>query len=103
MADDRHDVVWPRGRKLVERRALAPRLPSLDGRRIAFLWNHVFRGDEIFPVVAQELTRRHPGLVVVGWEAFGSIYGAEERGTIDALPGRLRAERIDAVVSAVGC
>jgi hypothetical protein len=43
MPEDRHAVVWPRGRKLVERRALAPRLPSLGGRTIAFLWNHVFR------------------------------------------------------------
>jgi hypothetical protein len=103
MAEDRHAVVWPRGRKLVERRTLAPRLPSLGGRTIAFLWNHVFRGDEIFPVVERELTRRYPDLTVVGFDVFGSIYGGDERRTVAALPERLREHRIDAVVSAVGC
>ena len=100
---DRHEVVWPRGRRIVERQTLAPRLAALDGATIAFLWNHVFRGDEIFPVLQRELARRYPGLTIVGWDAFGSIYGGDERRTIAALPDLLRTHRIDAVVSAVGC
>jgi hypothetical protein len=103
MVEDRHAVVWPRGRKLVERRPLAPRLPGLSGRTIAFLWNHVFRGDEIFPVLERELLRRYPDITVLGYDVFGSIYGGEERQTIAALPERLLARRVDAVVAAVGC
>lgn len=103
MAEDFHRVVWPRGRRLVERAALAPRLDTVDGKTIAFLWDRVFRGDEIFPVVERELARRFPAARFVGWETFGSIYGGEERATIAALPKRLHALRVDAVVSAVGC
>ena len=65
MAEDRYDVVWPRGTKRVERQALAARLPSLEGRTLALLWNHVFRGDEILPVVERELRRRYAGLNVL--------------------------------------
>ena len=103
MAEDRHDVVWPRGTKRVDRQALAQRLPSLEGRTLALLWNHVFRGDEILPVVEGELRRRYPGLNVLSWSTFGPIYGAEERLTIAALPDRLRELGVDGVISAVGC
>ena len=96
-------VVWPRGRRLVERSPLAHRLPTLDGKTIAFLWDYVFRGDEILPVVERELARRFRSVKFVPWDAFGSIYGGEERRTIDALPARLRQHGVDAVVSAVGC
>jgi hypothetical protein len=102
MAEDRYDVVWPRGARIVERQALAPRLPSLEGRTIALLWNHVFRGDEILPVVERELRSRYR-VTVRSWDVFGSIYGADERRTIAALPARLREHRIDGVIAAVGC
>ncbi len=96
-------VVWPRGRRLAERAQLAPRLGTLDGKTIGLLWDDVFRGDEILPVVERELTRRFPRARFVRWDAFGAIYGGDEHRTIAALPDRLRQHGIDAVVSAVGC
>jgi hypothetical protein len=99
----RERVLWPRGRRVVDRAALAPRLTTLENKTVAFLWDHVFRGDEVFPVVERELARRFPGARFVRWDAFGSIYGADERATVAALPARLRALGVDAVVSAVGC
>lgn len=100
---DFHRVVWPRAARAVERRALAPRLPTLQGRTIAFLWDSVFRGDEIFPVLEDALRRRFPGARFVGWDAFGATFGGEEPRTIAELPGRLRRLGVDAVVSGVGC
>jgi hypothetical protein len=44
-------VVWPRSAKAVEVRPLAKRLGSLDGKTVAFLWDALFRGDEIWPVL----------------------------------------------------
>jgi hypothetical protein len=96
-------VVWPRSRRTVEPRALAHRLPTLDGRTIAFLWDSVFRGDEIFPILEEALRRRFPRAAFVGWDVFGSIFGGEEPRTIAALPDRLRLLGVDAVISAVGC
>jgi hypothetical protein len=103
MPEDFYRVVWPRGRRIVDRVPLARRLPTLEGQTIAFLWDYVFRGDEIFPILARELERRFRDVTFVPWSAFGSIYGGDERTTIAALPDLLRERRVDAVVSAVGC
>jgi len=37
-------VVSPSGEPAVDKVALSPRLDSLEGKRIGFLWNRVFRG-----------------------------------------------------------
>jgi hypothetical protein len=100
---DFHRVVWPRARRMVAQRALAPRLRALDRKTIAFLWDSVFRGDEIFPVLEDALGRRFPGAKFVAWDVFGSIFGGEEARTLAELPDRLRRLGVDAVVSAVGC
>ena len=100
---DFHRVVWPRAPRVVVPGKLAPRLPTLQGRTIAFLWDSVFRGDEIFPVLEGALRHRFPGARFVGWDAFGSTFGGEEPRTIAELPGRLRQLGVDAVVSGVGC
>lgn len=100
---DFHRVVWPRARRVVERRDLAPRLQSLQGRTIAFLWDSVFRGDEIFPILEDALKRRFPDTRIVGWDTFGSTFGGEEPRTIAELPDRLRRLGVDAVVSGIGC
>jgi hypothetical protein len=101
--EDFHRVVWPRARRMVERRALASRLQLLDGKTIAFLWDSVFRGDEIFPILEDALRRRFPGTKYLAWDVFGSIFGGAERRTLAELPDRLRRLGVDAVVSAVGC
>ena len=54
-----YDVVWPGAPLGIERRELAPRLDTLDGKRIGFLWDYVFRGDELFPVLERELAARY--------------------------------------------
>lgn len=100
---DVHRVVWPRARRVVESGKLAPRLSTLEGRNIAFLWDSVFRGDEIFPILESALRHRFPGARFVGWDAFGSTFGGDESRTIGELPDRLRKLGVDAVVSGVGC
>jgi hypothetical protein len=100
---DVHRVVWPRARRVVEPGKLAPRLSTLEGRTIAFLWDSVFRGDEIFPILESALRHRFPGARFVGWDAFGSTFGGDESRTIGELPDRLRKLGVDAVVSGVGC
>src|SRR5262249_30835046 len=100
---DFHEVVWPRGRRTVVHRDLAPRLDTLAGKTIAFLWDSVFRGDEIFPMLETELARRFPERRSLPWGPSGAPCGGAEPRTIEALPDRLRQLHVDAVVSAVGC
>ena len=56
-----YPVLWPRGPKAGSISPLAERPATLDGKKIAFLWDYLFRGDEIFPMLASELAVRYPG------------------------------------------
>ena len=47
MTEPTFDVVWPKSPLGVQRRRAAERLTSLDGARIGFVWDYMFRGEEI--------------------------------------------------------
>ena len=96
-------VVWPRSAKAVEIKPLAKRLDKLEGKTIAFLWADLFRGDEIWPILKQELSGRYTGLRFIDHGAFGSTHGDDEHRVLGELPGKIRSMKIDAVVSGMGC
>ena len=98
-----HQVVWPRGLKMVEVTDIAPRLDKLEGKTIGELWDYLFRGDEIFPVLEEELGRRFPGLRFVRYDVFGSTHGAGEQQVLAELPYKLRHQEVDAVISGMAC
>lgn len=98
-----YECVWPSSPRGVQKRRSAARLEQLDGSRIAFLWDYLFRGDELFPVLEAELRRRFPTIDIVGYEEFGNLHGADEKARISRLPDDLRTRGIDAVVSGMGC
>jgi len=75
-------VLWPRGRKTVDVRPLAKRLGTLDGITIGELWDDLFRGDEIFPLLREELARRFPGLRFVDYRPAGNALDLTE-GTLN--------------------
>ncbi|MBC8239472.1 MAG: hypothetical protein H8E30_03250 [Alphaproteobacteria bacterium] len=96
-------ALWPGGVNAVPAIPPAPRLAGLDGKRIGFLWDYVFRGEEIFPALERSLTASFAGLEIVDYEAFGSTFGGDEHAVLAALPQRLQALKIDAVISGIGC
>lgn len=98
-----YEVVWPRSPRGVQRRRRAGRLDTLTGKRVAFLWDFVFRGDELFPVLERELTTRVDDVEIVGYETWGNLHGADEQERVGRLPDDLRSRGIDAVVSGMGC
>lgn len=98
-----YDVVWPRSKQAVELQDLADRPGSLDGRTVGFLWDYLFRGDEIFPVIAEELKARYPTVEIVDFREFGSTHGDGEAEMVAALPQRLRDRGVDVVVSGMAC
>ncbi len=97
------EVLWPSAPRGVQSRPLAPRVANLEGKRIGFLWDYLFRGEELFPVLERELSRRYPTVEFVGYEAFGNLHGPEEAQLIGEIPSVIAARGIDAVVSGVGC
>lgn len=98
-----YEVVWPRSPLGVQLHRRAERLDTLDGKRIAFLWDYLFRGDELFPVLERELRARFEGIEICGYEQFGNLHGADEKERVGRLPDDLRDRGIDGVVSGMGC
>ena len=95
-------ALWPGGDSAVAPIEPAPRPESLRARRVGFLWNHMFRGEEIFPLLATRLEAEFKGVEFVDFDAFGSTFGGDEHTVIDALPSRLRDHGVDAVISGIG-
>jgi hypothetical protein len=100
--EPRYDVVWPQSPMGVQRRPHAPRLDDLRGKRVAFVWEYMFRGDELFPALEQYLRDTYE-VEVIGYEAFGNTHGPDEAAVLAELPQKLRDWRADAAVSGVGC
>lgn len=103
MQNETLPVYWPRGPRTVAVQPVSPRLPSLEGKKVAFLWDYLFRGDEIFPMIEGHLRERFPGVTFVNYDTFGSTHGEDERAILEGLPAKLRAMEVDAVVSGIGC
>lgn len=98
-----YNVVWPRSPRGLQQQRVSDRLATLANRRVAFLWDYLFRGDELFPILAHELTRRFDAIEIIGYEEFGNLHGADEKARVDKLPDELRSRGVDAVVSGMGC
>ena len=96
-------VVWPRSAKAVDIKPLAKRLDTLDGKTVAFLWDDLFRGDEIWPLLKRELSARYAGVTFIDHDAFGSTHGEDEHRVLAELPGKIGSMKIDAIVSGMGC
>jgi hypothetical protein len=103
MTTESYAVYWPRGRKTVSVTPTSPRLETLEGKTVAFLWDYIFRGDEIFPLVEKKLSERFRGMRFVNYDQFGSTHGDEEQKILAGLPDKLKSLKVDAVVSGMGC
>lgn len=98
-----YDVVWPRSPRGIQKQRRADRLDTLAHKRVAFLWDYLFRGDELFPVLAEQLTSRFEGVEIIDYPEFGNLHGADEKERVGRLPGELHARGVDAVISGMGC
>ena len=98
---DYFEAYWPRAARRVKSKQLAPRLTTLAGKRIAFIWDYIFRGDEMFETIEHSLSSRYPGMSFIGWREMGNIHGSDERQVVAALPAKLRELGADAVIVAV--
>lgn len=93
----------PVGPRVVPPITPAPRPGSLSGKTIGFLWNGLFRGDEIFPMLSEFLSAREPSIRLIDFRAFGLVFGGDENEVLADLPRRLRELGVDAVIGGVGC
>jgi hypothetical protein len=97
------EVLWPRGEHRAKPSALASRPATLNGKRIAFIWDYLFKGDQIFAQLEGAIRERFPNAEFVHWSEFGNTHGPDERAIVAALPQRLKDLRVDAAISGMGC
>ena len=97
-----YEVVWPLGRLAAKPVAAAPALAGLNGKTVCELWDGVFRGDEIYPLLRAELQKQFPGVRIVDYQTMGNTHDTNEKQYVADLPGMLRQHGADAVISAVG-
>ena len=102
MNEPRFEVLWPLSRKAIKTTAAAPRLPDLNGKTICELWDVIFRGETIYPLVREYIKARLPGAKFVGHSEFGNFHGAREHQVTAALPEKLRRHRADAAIVGIG-
>jgi hypothetical protein len=99
---ERHRVLWPSTPVDAPADVGGHALTKLEGTRIGLLWNHLFRGDDVYAVLADTIVRDHDVADVVAWDRFGDFHNQGGDAVLSALPERLRAEEVDAVIVGVG-
>ena len=97
-----YEVVWPLGRPAYEERPPNARVADLNQAVVGELWDYLFRGEEIFPILREQLKARYPGIRFVTYEVFGNVHGPRQRELIARVPQLLSEHRVDAVISAIG-
>ncbi|MBI2906630.1 MAG: hypothetical protein HYX92_03120 [Chloroflexi bacterium] len=102
MGEPVYEVVWPLGRSAYDTLPLAPRGPDLRGKTVCELWDRIFRGEKIFPLLRESLSKQFPGIKFVDYTSFGNTTGPKQREVIATLPDLLRRHNCDAVISGVG-
>jgi hypothetical protein len=104
MSEPVYEVVSPLGRLVPQDTVAAGRpVGELAGQRLAFVWGQVYRGDEMFAAIEEELRARYPEMTFVGHGVFGSIHRPPRvRESLAALPARLAEQEVSAAVVGVG-
>lgn len=97
------EVAWPLGPSAVKIIPLAKRLETLKDKTIGEMWDWVYRGDEIYPIVEEELKRRYPGIRFVHYDEFGNPHSANESKVYEDLPALVEKHGCDAFMVGVGC
>lgn len=94
------DVVHPVSRRPLVARTSNADLPGFAGRKIALVWDYLFRGDDVFRLVKERFQSGQSGAEFVDYEVFGDVHGHPE--LLDQLPSRLREMGVDGTIVATG-
>lgn len=101
-SDGHYQVYWPRAPRQTKTKTLARRPDTLNGKKIAQLWDFIFSGDKMFAALEEGIRKVYPDVEFVNWAEFGNTHGQDERALVANLPQRLKDLGVDAVISGVG-
>lgn len=101
MSEPDYEVVWPLGKIVGAKSDLAAGLNDLNGKTVVEIWDGVFRGDEVFPIMREELKKAYPDVTIIPFETIGIPYG-NIKDYVAELPDKLKALNADAAIVGVG-
>jgi hypothetical protein len=91
-------VISPVGLPRTQNNGIAPRLDSLEGKTIGEVYNHHFKGDQMFGLYRELLKQRFPGVKIVPYtELPASFVGG------DPATHRRVAQEVAALAREKGC
>jgi len=96
-----YSILWPLGRATQRGRRAQAGLEKLSGARIALVWDHLFKGDEILRAFAERLGAQFPDTEFIDHTHFVGDFGDVYSG-LATLGEQLARVRADAAVVAVG-
>jgi hypothetical protein len=96
------EVVWPSSRRRTVAVAPVDAIGGLNGKRIAFIWDYRFRGDEMWAVFKQAMRNRYPNVGFIEHEEFGDVHGVNEVNVLQQMKTKLRELRVDGAIVGVG-
>ncbi len=83
--------------------SIAPRLGDLNGKTVCEVWNGVFRGDALFPIIRKQLKKRYQGVNVIPYTETPLFTMGEDTNKIcEDLKVFLSQKRCDALIAGVG-
>ncbi|HEX5370121.1 MAG TPA: hypothetical protein VFY10_11955 [Dehalococcoidia bacterium] len=98
MSQDEVAVLSPIGLPRAQVKGIAPRLDSLDGKTIGEVYNHHFKGDQMFGLYRELLKQRYPGVRIIPFtELPASFVGG------DPATHRRVAQEVARVAKEKGC
>jgi hypothetical protein len=91
-------VISPVGRTAAQGGGIAPRLDTLNGKTIGEVYNHHFKGDQMFGLYRELLQQRYPGVRIIPYtELPASFVGG------DPATHRRVAQEVAALARERGC
>jgi len=98
------EVVSPLGQTRGGPQVQRTYLPTLNGKNIAFLWDYLFKGPQMFEYYAAVIREQFPEANFVSFEVFGNIHGSapDEKANVAAIRQRMSRHEVHAAIVAVG-
>jgi hypothetical protein len=106
MSRDEIGVISPLGLPGTQNQTIASRLDSLAGKTIGEVYNHHFKGDQMFVLYRQLLKQRYPGVRIVPYtELPASFVGGDtayHRRVAQEVAARAKEKGCDALITGNG-
>ena len=100
-AEPSYATLWPLGRSAQRGRRAQAGLEGFSGARIALVWDHLFKGDEILRAFEERLGAQFADIEFIDHTHFVGDFGDDYSG-FDTLRTQLAHAKADAAVVAVG-